>query len=95
MTAPDEKAREILRSTATWDGYRNDMALHKATTAALIEARRAALEEAAKVACEMGDDYGWATSSSTAKAILALIPTRPDGAAELFAENAKKDGAEK
>lgn len=44
MTAPDEKAREILDACQTpWGFSRNTLA--SAITAALIEARRAALEE--------------------------------------------------
>ncbi|SRR6266567_1998765 len=115
MTAPDEKAREIADEIAaeySISRYGRSR-IAGAITAALIEARRAALEEAAKredAEAKFADQMEASTADldfkvrwsviahehrRSAICIRALIPTRPDGAAELFAENAKKEGGEK
>lgn len=95
MTAPDEKARqEAEKLTADWwadAGDPGDLSLEDRITAALIEARRAALEDAAITAgacpCRKYGEFDNVllaneVSVDIAAAIRALIPTRPDGAAE-------------
>lgn len=84
MTAPDEKAREIY---VAWKRTRkpDPIDLANRITAALIEARRAALEEAASKLdgdLHLQDSEMRGYSRSSAARIRALIPTRPDGAAE-------------
>lgn len=100
MTAPDEKARDLCNPLAGFIPFADLLALHGAITAALIEARRAALEEAAawhdgqaleaKKISESSVAFGgsdrWSMTAAEHRRAAcrhrAMIPTRPDGAAE-------------
>jgi hypothetical protein len=95
----EKKAREKAHQiTADWrDDNSSLLTLTDRITAALIEARRAALDEAASKLdgdLHLQDSEMRGYSRSSAARIRALVPTRPDGEAELFAENAKKEGGQ-
>jgi hypothetical protein len=82
MTAPDEKAREIADEIAAeYNISRYGRSrIAGAITAVLIEARRAALEDAGKwLLKQYGKQVDIVMPTTMQR---ALIPTRPDGAAD-------------